>query len=292
VPWDGSKAYPDDIKIYRTLRFGRNVELFLTDERYYRDRAVIPEKDADLTVAKITAESKIGSHIFLLKSGFDPREETAKPTMLGADQKAWFIDAVKGSTATWKVWGNEVQLAQMVADLHAFDKLPEVFRDKFYLTVDQWDGFRTERKEILTALSGVSNLVAITGDIHAFYAAELHADFDAPAPKPVGVEYVTAGISSQAVATAAESVLSTDTFKNLGLLELVPMWDTLLQEASPHYRYANSFVNGVAVCDISADKLEVTFLIVKDVQSEDLDPSTVERARFRTIAGANTVEKI
>ena len=35
-----------------------------------------------------------------------------------------------------------------------------------------------------------------TGDIHSFYAAELHVDFDAPNPTPVGVEYVTAGISS------------------------------------------------------------------------------------------------
>src|SRR5262249_11766151 len=31
VPWDGSKDYPNDIKIYRTLRYGKNLELFLTD---------------------------------------------------------------------------------------------------------------------------------------------------------------------------------------------------------------------------------------------------------------------
>jgi alkaline phosphatase D len=290
VTWDDSAAYPDDIKIYRTLRYGKHLELFLTDERFYRDRAVVPEKGTNIGVGKIVADSKIGSHIFLLKPGFDPLEAAAKPTMLGADQKAWFIDAVKGSNATWKVWGNEVQLAQMVANLKSFDKLPDIFRDLFYLTVDQWDGFRTERKEILTALSSVDNLVAITGDIHAFYAAELHADFDNPTAKPVGVEYVTAGISSQAVATSAESVLADPAFKDLGLLELVPMWDDLLKQASPHYRYANSFVNGIAICDLSADEIDVTFLILKDVQDPKFDGSAIERVKFRTTAGSNKVE--
>jgi alkaline phosphatase D len=289
VPWDDSASYPDDIKIYRTLRYGKHLELFLTDERYYRDRAVVPEKGTDIGVGKITADSKIGSHIFLLKSGFDPRETAAKPTMLGTAQKAWFIDAVKSSKATWKVWGNEVQLAQMVANLKSFDKLPDIFRDLFYLTVDQWDGFRTERKEILTALSGVDNLVAITGDIHAFYAAELHTDFDNPTAKPVGVEYVTAGISSEPIAHAAERVLADPAFKDLGLLDLIPMWDDLLKAASPHYRYANSVVNGVAVCDLSADKIEVTFLVVKDVVTLPFD-GNVERVRFRTTAGSNKIE--
>ena len=67
-----------------------------------------------------------------------------------------------------------------------------------YVNCDQWDGFRTERAEILDTLNkaNVRNLLVCTGDIHSFYAAELHVDFDAPAAKPVAVEYVTAGISS------------------------------------------------------------------------------------------------
>lgn len=289
VTWSDSASYPDDIKIYRTLRYGKHFELFLTDERFYRDRAVVPEAGTNIGVGKIAADSKVGSHLFLLKAGFDPLEAAAKPTMLGATQKAWFIDAVKGSSATWKVWGNEVQLAQMTANLKAFDKLPDIFRDRFYLNTDQWDGFRTERQEILSALSGVDNLVAITGDIHAFYASELHVDFDNPTPKPVGVEYVTAGISSEPIAHAAERVLSAPAFKDLGLLELVPMWDDLVKEASPHYKYANSVFNGLAVCDLSADKLEVTFLVVKDVVTLPFN-GDVERVRFRTMAGSNKIE--
>ena len=55
-----------------------------------------------------------------------------------------------------------------------------------YINADQWDGFRSERAEILDALSkaNVENLLVFTGDIHSFYAAELHVDFDAPGTKP------------------------------------------------------------------------------------------------------------
>ena len=162
------------------------MELFLTDQRYYRDDHVIPEGPTDLSVAKLVENSAVGARIFLLKSGFDPKEAAAKPSMLGAEQKAWFLGAVKASTATWKVWGSEVQLAQMVVNLSSFPMVPAPFNDLFYLTVDQWDGYRTERAEILGALKDVENLVVVTGDIHAFYASELHVDFDAPSATPVG----------------------------------------------------------------------------------------------------------
>jgi alkaline phosphatase D len=168
VQYDEAASFPNDIRIYRNLRYGKHMELFLTDQRYYRDDHLIPEGPQDTSVAKLTTNSSVGSRIFLLKSGFDPKEAAAKPTMLGAAQKAWFVDAVKASNATWKVWGSEVQLSQMVVNLKSFPKVPPPFNDLFYLTVDQWDGYRSERAEILGALQGVENLVVVTGDIHAF----------------------------------------------------------------------------------------------------------------------------
>lgn len=291
VEYDASAAYPNDIKIYRTLRYGKHVELFLTDQRYYRSDHVIPEGPADATVGKFFANSEQGSRIFVLKSGFDPKEAAALPTMLGDEQKAWLIQSIKDSKATWKLWANEVQLSQMLADLSSFPLPLEQLKDKWYLTCDQWDGYRTERAEILTALSGVSNLVALTGDIHAFYASELHIDFDNPGPTPVAVEYVTAGISSQAVAPAALSILSQPTYASFGLADLVPQWDTILAQASPHYKYRNSFANGIALCEVSAAEINVTFLIVGDVQMKD-DKGVKERVKLRTASGANTIETV
>ena len=37
-------------------------------------------------------------------------------TVLGAEQKAWFLDQLKTSTATWKIWGNTAGTLDMRAD--------------------------------------------------------------------------------------------------------------------------------------------------------------------------------
>jgi alkaline phosphatase D len=289
VEYKEGAAYPNDIKIYRKLRFGKHLELFMTDERYYRDDHVIPEGPVNLDVAKFAKNSEIGSRIFVLKKGFDPLEAAKKPTMLGEEQKQWLLDSIKASEATWKIWGSEVQLAQMVANLKSFDTLPDAFRDVFYLTVDQWDGYRTERSEILGELESVDNLVVIVGDIHASYASHLYADFDNPSDTPAAVEYTIAGISSFAVAPAAKTTIDGDaTLSALGLGPLVDRWDELLREASPHYQYANSSTNGVAIVDLSADKVEVTYVHVADPRETAYE--IVERQRFRTTAGVKKVE--
>ena len=43
VDWDAAAAFPNDLTIYRTLRYGKHVELILTDQRSYRSDHVIPE---------------------------------------------------------------------------------------------------------------------------------------------------------------------------------------------------------------------------------------------------------
>jgi alkaline phosphatase D len=277
-------------KMYRRLTFGKHVEFFMTDQRLFRSGPVVPEGPVDLSVGKTSENTSLGSHYFLLKSGFDAREAAAKPTMLGADQKAWFVDAVKGSQATWKVWGNEVQLWQMAIDLSSFEQVPTNFRDLFYFSVDQWDGFRTERAEVLTALAGVPNLVAITGDVHGFFAAELHPDFDAETlAAPAAAEFVVAGISSQSVQEIIGGFISGDpVLSNLGLESLVPQLDTLLASTNRHLRYANSKAYGVAVVDASAAAFEVTFLQLDSV-TEATYAGQIKRTTLRCQAGSSAI---
>jgi alkaline phosphatase D len=305
VPFDANATYPDDIKIYRALRYGKHVELFLTDQRSYRSDHVIPEgafgsekpdgAPADLPsyaeAGKLGQYQSLGSRNFVKKPAFDELEAFVNPTMLGAEQKTWLVNAIKGSDASWKIWGNETQLIQMLIDISGFPKVPVLFKGVYYFTVDQWDGYRTERNEILGQLAGVENLVALTGDIHAFYAAELHVDFDNPGPKPIGVEYVTAGISSSPVQEiTAVAVLTLDASGDFGLQELVPQFDQILTAASPHYKYANSKAHGVSVIEVDKKKeIRVHFFHVADVKTEAWDGS-FERVSFRTASGTNVVE--
>ena len=167
VTFDEAAEPPNDITIYRKIRYGKHVELFMTDQRSYRSDHVIPEgatpegkpPGAPETVPTYNAagvsifqNSEVFTRSFVIKEGFDALEAFVKPTMLGDTQKAWSIDAVTSSNATWKVWANETQLVQMLIDLTPFD-VPELFQAIYYFTVDQWDGFRTERAEILSARS-------------------------------------------------------------------------------------------------------------------------------------------
>lgn len=101
----------------------------------------------------------------------------------------------------------------------SFVSLVSPFFKKFMLNADQWDGYRRERTELLNHLlsNGIQNVVAVTGDIHAFFAGEVYNEFPgeiltvdgagkeatsspvAPASlagTPVMVDLVTAGISS------------------------------------------------------------------------------------------------
>lgn len=301
VTFDAAASPPADMKIYRSLRYGKHVELFLTDQRSYRSDHVIPEgaapdarpPGAPMTVptysevGKIFPNSEVFSRNFVKKPAFDQIEAYVRPTMLGAEQKQWLTGAITGSTATWKIWGNETQLAQMMLDLTPFD-IPDAFKGIYYFTADQWDGYRSERSEILNAINGTRNVVALTGDIHAFYACEIHVDPDAITGTPALVEYVTAGISSSPAQEITQGVVdSNPAFATLA--GLVPMFDPILTATSPEYKYANSLSHGLAIVDVDGDtELRVTFLQIADVKKAEWDGS-LTRKSFKTVSGSNTV---
>jgi len=289
VEFDASASFPNDIVTYRQLRFGKHVDIVLTDQRYYRDDHLINEADINFDVAKTSPNSALGSRLFVLKSGFDVLEAEAKPTMLGATQKQWLIDSLRDSDATWKIWGNQAPLGQMALDLSSFDQLPAQFQEAFYFSTDQWDGYRSERAEILTALSGTRNLVALSGDIHAFYACKVELDYDAPGA-PVAVEYVTASISSSPIQKSSENVIAgSQTLTDLGLLALVPQFDKVLQETGPHYVFADSLANGIAIADIDGDnEMRVSFVHMGDVQDPN-GAGVSKRTTFRTPSGSSEI---
>jgi len=292
VVYDAEASFPNDITIYRKLRFGKHFELFLTDQRYYRDDHAIAEGPVEVAVGKTGKNTSVGSRVFVLKKGFDPIESDKKPTMLGATQKEWLIDSITSSEATWKFWGTETQLAQAVLNLTELEALPASFRDEYYYTVDQWDGYRSERSEVLAALASTTNVVAIAGDIHAFYASELHPDFDNPVD-PVAVEFVVAGISSSSLKQISQNVVANNSTLNMfGLEPYVDEVDSFLADANAHYRHLNSDGNGIAIVDVDGDtEVRVSFFEVEGITSTDY-PGVSKRVDLRCVAGSNTVEVV
>ena len=46
----------------------------------------------------------------------NPQKDAPPQTILGAEQKAWFKDQLRASTATWKIWGNSQGTLDLRAD--------------------------------------------------------------------------------------------------------------------------------------------------------------------------------
>src|SRR5262249_56206683 len=46
------------------------------------------------------------------------RKDAPSQTLLGVEQRAWFLDQLRRSRATWKVWGNSLGTLALRADPH------------------------------------------------------------------------------------------------------------------------------------------------------------------------------
>jgi len=124
----------DPHRMYRTVRWGRLLEIFILDTRQYRsDNSALDGPDK---------------------------------TMLGAAQRRWLLDAVPASTATWKMVVTSVPLSVPTGRPDRRDSWTDV--SVFGLPPENAGGFVTERDTILKALRarGVKNLVFLAADVH------------------------------------------------------------------------------------------------------------------------------
>jgi alkaline phosphatase D len=115
-------------RLYRDVRWGKHVELFILDTRQYRD------------------------------ANFAVDDAVAPKTMLGAPQRRWLLDAVTGSDATWKVVVSSVPMSVPTG---------RAGRDG-WADAGDGTGFERELLLLLRSLwaAGETNLVWLTTDVH------------------------------------------------------------------------------------------------------------------------------
>ena len=124
----------DPHRMYRAVRWGQLLEIFILDTRQYRSDNAEPDGPGR--------------------------------TMLGAPQRRWLLDSVLASTATWKMVVTSVPLAVPTGRPERRDSWTDV--SVFGLPPENGTGFVTERDSILRALRvrGVKNLVFLAADVH------------------------------------------------------------------------------------------------------------------------------
>jgi alkaline phosphatase D len=219
---------------YRALRWGRNVELIVTDQRTYRSEEPlgrpeakalssvdfpewIPEEAMQIVDAGRTYNG--GNPPATIRFGNTEIANFSKDrpaqTILGAPQKAWFLERLENSKATWKIWGNTTATLDMRADPQNLPAgITKPWPGVGYAGSDTCDhgNAYVERGEIYDFVQnhGITGFATIAGDRHAFWAG-LAAKSLPPGPfVPVGIAFVTGSISAPTVVEALEYKLPKD----------------------------------------------------------------------------------
>jgi alkaline phosphatase D len=220
---------------YRALRWGRNLELIVTDQRTYRS-----EDPSDRPEAKVFFDDDfpqlISEEVMTVldagktyNQGRPPdtirfgskeipnfRKDQPAQTILGAEQKRWFLERLRTSQAVWKVWGNTTATLDMRADPQNLPAgLTKPWPDKTgYACFGGGDHSTAyvERGEIYDFVKqhGVTGFATVAGDRHSFWAGLASkslppADFD-----PVGIAFVTGSISAPGMVEGFEYNLPKD----------------------------------------------------------------------------------
>ncbi|GAA0717531.1 alkaline phosphatase D family protein [Dokdonella soli] len=203
--------------LYRDFHFGDLAAISLLDDRQYRSAHACSER---------------GEMVDDCAQRWSPAQ-----TMLGATQQRWLEDKLAGSDARWNVIAQQTLIAPFVS--RGDDDCELVW-------TDGWDGYAGARAELLGFIAArqVPNVVTLGGDMHAFYAADLRADFrDADSPA-IASEFVGTSISAEGDDYAERA-------RHLPL--------------NPHIRYFESRWRGYLRCEITPQLWRSDLRIVDDV---------------------------
>jgi alkaline phosphatase D len=206
--WMPIREHEDPQRIYRALRYGDLVDIIMLDTR------------------------SLGRDEQVLQS--DPRFSAPDRQLLGHDQELWLTDRLLGSTAKWKLVGQQVMIGQ----------LPIFFNN------DAWDGYPAARQRFLDVLktNPTSNVVVLTGDIHSSWAINLtHDPNDTAAYNrhtgegALAVEFVTPAVSSPGFPDALAQVAQQAAL------------------ATPHIKFAEVAKRGYIVLDVTAERTQAAW---------------------------------
>jgi alkaline phosphatase D len=232
----------DRDRVFEEYRLGKLVDILLTDERQYRDRQ--PCNDAQLEACA---------------DGDSPR------TMLGPRQLEWFKSRLAGAPTTWKVWATEL----MVMATRIAPGVPA--------QVDAWDGYGYERKQILDHIldNNIQNVVAITGDIHTFFAGTAYTTGDQATGRAAFPEFV------------GGSATSTGLPESTGI---PPSTLAALAAINPHIKFFDFVKRGYGVIEIGPTEAACELKAVDALHQNSSTPTTI--AKFRVPLGARSPEQI
>lgn len=199
------------LKIYRTLQFGKNIDLILTDNRSYMGPPLlgdVPQYDFGGYTQEANdildqgREYNGGHPPATIRNGGqevpNPQINAPPQAYLGLEQMRWLKDSLRAARAPWKIWGHSFGTMTWRIDAQ---NLPQEFASSWPSTdyALQERSYTIENTEIFNMIrdEGITGLAIVAGDKHNFWAGYASADLPPHAFEPVGVEFITGSISQQ-----------------------------------------------------------------------------------------------
>jgi alkaline phosphatase D len=266
----------DASKIYRSIQYGKLMELIMVDTRIEgRDRQILDSSNPALLAAD--------------------------RTLLGKPQKQWLFNRLSNSPCQWKVIGNQVIFSQIDVKWAAFggylaDKV-KIFENT---VLDYWEGYPAERDEVIDYISQkkLHNVVLLSASMHCAFAFDITKRATRHSRKGEAATYDPAtGKGSVAVEFATPSITSPNFDEKIGSFNATTFQSYLNKKVpvpigynpNPHMKFLDLQKHGYCLLKVSKDRAEAEFYFVDSILTRS-NKEQVGEAWF-TKAGSNRLEK-
>jgi alkaline phosphatase D len=269
--WMPIRGTAENFTFYRAFSYGALLDLFMLDTRL-EGRQKQP-------------------------SNFDSPEDSTNPRrMISQTQENWLTNSLKNSQARWKIVGSQVIFSNInIAFAAPFPKSRFTTRFLKNLFLDSWNGYLTQRNNILDALekNKVNNVVIISGDSHASWSFDLNREpvrytypnaqtTYLPQPNPFdpatgkGYNFKT-GEGAQGVEFSTPSI-SSSSFADILPSSLIARWQNRVNKPhprikgnpnyNPHLKFVDFKRHGYFILDVRADSLQCDYFYVPTISTE------------------------
>ena len=316
----------DSLRIYRHLNWGQYLDLLITDSRSYRSPPCLPEGFAEslnlpmntvqlVDIADAGSDYNDGQPPATLPYGdgsvVNPARKRPPGSLLGEEQRNWFVQSLENSSAHWKLWGNALPLIPMRLDLST---LPFTGYEDSIFGIDAWAGYPHELNYLMRELQQqqITGVVSLSGDHHMHGAGSISWSTTDPLAHPVSVDFTVAGISSTPLFEDL-TVVARDKHPDFQPIvyaesdgEIVPVWHMSLlygvlsaftyaktgltslatwlapNEANPGLKYVDTTANGYGLARFDAEELRVQLVTLNDSRRAFSEPPAIAyTANFR-----------
>ena len=215
-----------EMRIYGQVAYGKLANIYLLDDRQYRDRQVC-NKGLNFGSGWVDPEQ--------CEAWLNPSR-----TLLGAQQEQWLNQSFSTARSDQRVWN-------VVAQQTLFGRRDYKLGAGLSLWNDGWDGYSAARQRMTQSMQthALKNPVLIGGDVHENWVGHVMADAYKDDSAKIGVEFCGAGITAR---SAGNSKLAARLAEN------------------PHFIFADSERKGYGVVEFTAKQIQTELRVVDDVR--------------------------